>query len=946
LPVLDVASAADPLAAALDAALADVRAPFELDHGPLMRGMLHRLGDDDHLLVVVAHHIAIDGWSRGLLRNELSSLHAAFSTQQPSPLPEVEFGYPVWAAAQRRQLESGALNGALEYWRKRLDPFPPPVLLATDRPRRPQRDPHGATVSLSVDGSLRAALMDVARSQDATLFMTLLSAFVAVLWRHTGLDDIVVGIPVAGRLDARSENVIGPFLNTLPIRVAVDGEASFVVLLDRIRNACLEAYDHQQIPLERMVDEAEVPRAVDHAPLIQVLFQIRNLPSFSQHVGSLTAEDVAIHTAAAKFDLSVDIDDRGDRLDVRFEYPTALFDSATIERLGRHLVNLLGSASHDPDVSLETVDQLDDAERAVLFEFSTEGKSADAGWTVADRVAAVAASRPSCIAVRSAEGSMSYEELLAGADALARRLTQHGAVDHSFVGVCLPRTLDLPMALLAVLRAGAAVVPLDPSLPPARLRAIIEQANVETVLTVDQLAVALPRTTRILRLDDGQEPSAAELSAVLSVIDPESVAYAIATSGSTGTPKCVLIQHGSLANFLTGFATRLGLGDSIRMLASTPISFDPFVRELLLPLVLGGEVVLTRDAIAADPLGVAAYVREHDPSVVQGTPTTLRVLLDAGWAPGASVIVLSCGERLDEATAERLKVTAGRVWNLYGPTETTQCAVVHELGESLDRIPVGRPLPGVIVEVVGPDLEPIPIGLPGEILIGGSGVALGYAGTTSAPDPFVTLARGRRYRTGDVGRWRNDGRLDCLGRNDDQLKVNGVRIEPGDAEAALTTHPSVRAAVVRVRDGRLVAWVSLIEPVGEAELRRHVADLLPTAMLPSAVVMLDEFPTLPNGKIDRNALVAPGIAPKGSGGAPQGEMEARLAQLWASVLDHRAPIGRDDDFFEIGGDSLLAIQVTMAIEQRFGRRLPFTQFFETPDAREDDHGGRARAAGG
>jgi amino acid adenylation domain-containing protein len=804
------------------------------------------------------------------------------------------------------------------------------VLLPTDRPRGGRRDPRGAEVVTLVDETLRGALADVAQSSDATLFMTLLAGFVGLLWHQTRLEDIVVGIPVAGRVDARSAEVIGPFLNTLPIRVAVDPHGSFETLLGRVRHACLEAYEHQHVPFERIIEQAGVPRAVEHAPIVQVFFQLRNLPAALHHVGSMSVDDIDLHTGSAKFDLSIDIDDRGDRLTVRLEYPTALFDVATIERTAARLQRLLEAVALDSSVAIDAIDLIGATERSALSHLATPADENEAGWTVPDRIAAVAASRPAAVAVHSPEGHLSYEELLGRADELAHRLRRGGA-DGSLVGVCLPRTSDLPVALLGVLRAGAAIVPLDPTLPSARLAAVMEQVGVATVVTIDALTTLLPSSTTIV-LMAGADVSPPAGPGALAATDPRSLAYAMATSGSTGTPKCALIEHRSFANFLLGFATRLGFDETIRMLASTPISFDPSLRELLLPLVLGGEVVLTANVMPADPVAAAEVVHEYAPSVVQGTPTTLRLLLDAGWSPAPSTTVLACGERLNDAMAARLLANDARLWNLYGPTETTQCAVVHEVRQTRDArdaIPIGRPLPGVVVEVVGDDLEPLSIGLPGEIVIGGSGVGRGYAGFDATRDRYVTLDRGRRYRTGDVGRWRNDGNLEFLGRNDDQLKINGVRIELGDIESALNAHPRVNAAVAGVRDNRLAAWVTVLAPMDQAELRSHAATLLPATMVPGTVVVLDRLPTLPNGKIDRAALPAPTVAPTGVGGLI-GPTEQRLAEMWQRVLEVEPAIGRDDDFFALGGHSLLAIELTTRIEQVFGRQVPLTQFVTTP----------------
>ena len=404
---------------------------------------------------------------------------------------------------------------------------------------------------------------------------------------------------------------------------------------------------------------------------------------------------------------------------------------------------------------------------------------------------------------------------------------------------------------------------------------------------------------------------------MLPAVEPSSLAYAVTTSGSTGAPKSVLVEHRSLAAFTAALTERLGVGEDVVFLATTPVSFDPSLREMLLPLTVGGTVVLAPEILGADPAGAAALSREHRPTIVQGTPTTLRLLLDAGWTAPAGTIVLSSGEVLPPALAERLGAAGATVWNLYGPTETTQIALTHRVVPPLDGspLPVGRPLAGVVVEVVDARLAPVPPGLPGEVLIGGTGVARGL------PD---------RYRTGDLGRWRPDGTLEYLGRIDNQVKVNGVRVEPAEVEVALVQHPAVRVAAAGLRDRRLVVWVTLSAPADPAELRRHVAQLLPSAAVPSVVVVVDEMPTLPNGKVDRARLPSPAVEPTGTGGPPTSHAERRLSRLWASLLGTDAVIGRDDDFFALGGSSLKAVELIASIHHLFGRRVPLAQCFVTP----------------
>jgi amino acid adenylation domain-containing protein len=915
----------------------DARARFVLSDGPLFRARLIRFSPDDHVLSLVIHHLVADGWSRGTIRNELAALYRAELDGDAADLPLPRARFSQFAARERRLVESGALDEALDYWRKTLTPPPPAVTLPTDR-RPSSTNWESDVVRVEVPADERARLVAFSREEDVTLFMLLLASFVATLHRHTGLTDVVVGVPVAGRTDPLSRDVVGSFMNVLPVRVAVAAEARFIELLRVVRAACLDAYAHQAVPFELLVRELRPERTARHRPLVQVLFQLRNLPAVVSELGGVRIEDLEVHPGATPYELSVDVTDRDGTLAIALEYPTGHFDRDTMDHFASHLVTLLRAASDEPQTAVNRLPMVSDHERAALIRFGRGDRQQPARSCLHEVAAAFASAQPDVVAVQMAgepNVALTYGELDRRANQLANHLVRLGVHRGDAVGLCVPRDPQLLVAVLAISKAGAAFVPIDPAHPPGRIAAMFEDAGVTTIVTTDELAPALPQPELIVALDRDRVEIERQPTVAPSIdCSSTDLAYVLFTSGSTGRPKGVEIEHGDLVSYIDAVQRTVGLSSSDAILAVTSLTFDAFIDELFVPLSVGARIVLADDALRLDAARLAHVANSGAVTHLQGTPTFASLLLDGGWQPGSTTTVWG-GESMTPDLAARLLDTCAEVWNCYGPTETTDAVTFHRIGcQDVEAgvIPIGRPIPGRVARVVEPTGLLAGVGVEGELLIGGNGLARGYRGRPDLTrEVFVDVeteeGRRRMYRSGDRCRWRSDGTLEFLGRADGQVKVQGVRLELGEVEAALASHPAVRLAAADVRDGRLIAWVTGVAPHPPAdELRRFVAAALPRAAVPSAVHRVDRFPMSAADKVDRRALVVPAITEDETGLPPQGPVEQRLARLWRECLRLDGVVHHESDFFSLGGHSMLAVDLALRIEREFGRELPLAQF--------------------
>jgi amino acid adenylation domain-containing protein len=956
LPVVDLAAEVDPLAAARARAAEFAARRFDLERGPVFRAELLRLrdgekdaaGDAEHALLISLHHVAGDGWSNGIFFGELATLYAAYAEGRESPLPELPVRYADYAAWQREWLDGAVLERQLAWWRDQLAGAPAVLELPADRPRPALQSFRGARVPIELSPEESDALHAFARAEGATVFMVLLAAFQAVLARWSGQDDVVVGTPVAGRTRHETERLVGLFVNTLALRGDLSGDPGFHALLGRVREATLGAYVHQELPFERLVEAIQPERSLGHAPVFQVMCTLQNAPGSGVAFPGLEITPLGLEEEVAKFDLTLALGPHPDGwLRGGLEYAVDLFDAATAERMAAHLRTLLFAALNAPHTPITALPLVDEAERAAILRLSAGPSPAPlSARSVVDHLASRTAAAPDTVAAEFGDDALTYAELAARADRLAQLLRSRGAGCDTGVALLLERSLESVVAWAGVLRAGAFAVPIDPEHPAERIAWMLEDSGARIVLTQERLLDRVPPGIEAIALDAPGALDGTDAPPEAVVIAPESLAYVVYTSGSTGRPKAAAITHANLAAYVAGMHAAYGIAAADRVLHRTPASFDPSVSEIWIALVAGATLVGAPPAAHADPAALVREIVRGRVTVADLVPSLLAAMLDQPEMSGAAPLrLLFCGgEALPETVARRaLKALPGAVLvNAYGPAEATITATALEVAPE-GRVTIGRPLAGVRAYVLDRRGEPAPIGVPGELCVGGTLVGRGYRGRPAltaerfVPDPFSPLAGARMYRTGDRARWQG-GEIEFLGRLDFQVKIRGQRIEPGEVEAALLANPAVREAVVAVRNGpggepRLVAWlVPAGEPVAVDALRASLARRLPRHLVPAAWAVVDALPRTPGGKVDRRALPEP-EASAAEHAAPETRAERAIAQIWGEVL-RRDRIGAGDDFFALGGHSLIATQVVSRIRERLGVEVPLRAVFEFPVLRD------------
>ena len=928
VPFLDVRDRVEKLedawGEALRMAAADAKEPFDLTLGPLMRCRLYRTGETEHLLYYNVHHIAYDGWSQGIFARELAAIYDAFAGGQPSPLPELPIQYLDFALWQREWLQGAVLEEQLAYWRRQLASVPP-LEMPTDRPRPAVRTHNGAAVPFVLDRALSAGLKALAQGESSTMFIVLNAAFKALLHHWTTQEDIAVGTLIANRRRPEIEGLIGFFANTLVLRTDLSGDPTFRELLAREREVSLDAHAYQDVPFEKLVDELNPPRDMARTPLFQVMFILLNAPGKAMNLSGLKLAAVPIDSRTSKMEMTVYLTETENGLDGFIEYNSDLYDRATLQRLVGHFRTLLAAVAADSGLRLSELPLLsDDERRRELVEWNAtrvDLPHSTLHGLIEQRVAAA----PDAPAVEMEGTVLTYRELNERANRLARHLRRLGVGPETLVGVSMERSLEMLVSVLAVLKSGGAYVPLDPEYPTERLAYMLEDSGLPVLLTQERLIEKLPKShARTVAVDrdaaviDSESPEPLEAFA-----DPANVAYMIYTSGSTGKPKGVLVTHASVVNFLLSMSRKPGLTSSDVLLAVTTLSFDIAGLELYLPLVVGAKVILvSRDTTQAGEQ-LAEVIDSRGVTAMQATPATWRLLLGAGWLGNRHLKILCGGEALPRDLASQILGACGSLWNVYGPTEATIWSMLDEVGQE-GPITIGQPLENTDIYLLSQRLNPVPMGVPGELLIGGSGLARGYRGRPDLaaerfiPHPFANqeVAPGARlYRTGDLARRLPDGRVEFLGRIDHQVKVRGFRIELGDIEAALNGHPSIAQAVVVAREDtpgnkRLAAYlVASGEAPSVIDLRAYLKEKLPEYMIPALFTFLEAMPLTPNGKVDRRALPAPDkSAAAREYVAPRDEKETFFCELWQELLGMER-VGINDDFFELGGDSLLVIRV-------------------------------------
>ncbi|HSK79159.1 MAG TPA: amino acid adenylation domain-containing protein [Thermoanaerobaculia bacterium] len=918
--------------------------PFSLAHGPLVRGLLMRLGENDHAVLFSFHHIIFDGWSVGVFVRELSALYRARIAGVPASLPPLAIQYADFAAWQRGWLQGEMLERQVAWWRGQLTGAA--VLeLPTDRPRPILAQAPSGLLHPLLRPSLTEPLRAFSRDHGATLFMTLLAGFQTLLHRHTGQTDISVGTPIANRNHGDVEKLIGFFINMLVLRTDLSGDPGFGDLVDRVRQTALGAYDHQSIPFAKLVEELRPERDLRHTPLFQVSFQVLNIPQSPLELPGITLHPLSFAARSAKFDLDLALTDAADRLSGVLDYNADLFDATTLERFLAHLEQLLLGAMDDPARRLSELPLLTAAERSQLaIEWNdTASASADSPCLhplIAQRIAEA----PEALAAVCGDRRLTFGDLGRQSASLALRLREHGVGPEVPVVLFLDRSVEAIAGFVGILEAGGVYVPVDPTYPAERIAWILEDCKAPVVVTTSDLAGRLPNGTSVVLLDPHPSgpplPSPSLPPGEGGTVTADHPAYIIYTSGSTGRPKGVVVQHSAMVGFARALREAV-YGEkpgALRVGFNASFSFDASIQQLI-QLAWGHSLHVLPQHVRLDPAALVDTVRRQQLDVLDCTPSQLRPLLNAGLGEGgaAPTLVLVGGEAVDaglrDAALARSRQGPTRFWNVYGPTECTvdTTAVPFTAGAPPSRI--GRPLPNVRVHVVAAAGNLAPVGVSGELQIGGAGLARGYLGRPDltaerfVPDPFGRDHGGRLYRTGDLVRWLRDGSLDFLGRLDNQVKLRGYRIELGEIEAALSALSGVREAVVIAKSDRLVAYVT-----GEAEtatLRQTLREKLPEFMLPSAFMALPSLPRTPSGKLDRKALPEPDSGPAPGFVAPRTAVEEVLAEIWAELLGI-AHIGVHDNFFERGGHSLLAVLLMARIEKRLGTTLPLAALFSAP----------------
>ncbi|HEY7510304.1 MAG TPA: amino acid adenylation domain-containing protein, partial [Vicinamibacteria bacterium] len=928
-------------------ALAEARTPFRLDER-VFRAILVRLSEEDHALLLSLHHIAADGWSMSVLTDELWTLYESARAGEPFPLPEPPLQYADYAAWQREWLRGPVLDAQLAYWRRQLQGVAA-LDLPTDRPRPAVQGFEGGWRVRPLPAGLVERVRAWSREAGVTTYITLLSAFAALLRRYTGQDDVAIGSPIANRTRAELERLVGLFANTLVMRTDLSGDPSFRDLVARVRDVAHGAYAHQDLPFEKLVEDLNPERHLSRSPLFQVSFILRDIPRPARRLADLTVSPAGVENLVSKFDLTLYVTDAEPGW-LAFEYSAELFETATIDRMAGHFETLLGDALGRPDRRVSELRLLTEPEaHQVLTAWNATARDYGRPRCVHALFEAQVERTPDAPALACEGETLSYRELDARANRLAHRLVSLGVGPDVRVGICMERSAEMVVGLLAILKAGGAYVPLDPGYPRERLAFMLEDSAVGVLLTQERLAAALPAHRAAVVAVDAEAAALAVLPAhaPASGVTPAHLAYVIYTSGSTGRPKGAMNQHGAVCNRLLWMQETYGLGTDDRVLQKTPFSFDVSVWEFFWPLLAGARLVVARPEGHRDAAYLARLMAAERITTVHFVPSMLRLFLEEEEAREARSLrrVICSGEALPYDLQQRFfEVLPAELHNLYGPTEAAVDVTWWPCRRDDARhlVPIGRPIANTQAYVLDTSLRPVPEGAVGELYLGGVQVGRGYLNRPEltaerfVPDAYGGVAGARLYRTGDLARWLPDGSLEYLGRVDFQVKVRGFRIELGEIESALLRHPEVKDAVVVARedrpgDQRLVAYV--VGAAAPERLRGDLLERLPEYMVPSAFVSLPALPLSPNGKVDRRALPAPGeTAPGRRGGVLRTPAEEALAAIWADVLG-RGPVGPEDNFFELGGHSLLATRVVSQARRTFEVEIPLRALFEAPTVR-------------
>jgi len=979
LPVVDLQMLpkAERLPEALRLAVDEANLPFDAMKGPLLRVSLLRLENQEHVLFLTMHHIVSDGWSKGILTREMAVLYEAFSQGKPSPLSELSIQYADYASWQRQWMAGEMLETQLDFWKRRLNEAPPLLELPADRSRPAIRSSHGGVLRFEIDHNLTKQLNQLSKDADVTIFMTLLSVFTTLLYRYCDKEDIIIGTNTANRTRAEIESVIGFFVNTLVLRIDLTGNPSFLELLRRVRQVALEAYSHQDIPFEKLVEALQPERSLSHNPLVQVMFLLQNAPMGSLELPGLVITPLETERFTSKFDLTVLMEERADGLRGEIEYSTDLFDEATIIRMIDHFMALLGAVVADPGERISLFSFLTEAERKqLLVEWNNTCTQNIQNRCIHELFDDQVERLPDAVAVvlpfagtdQMGERHITYWELFVRANQLARYLQSLNVGPEVKVGICVDRSIEMIVGLLGILKAGGAYVPIDPAFPTERIAVMLEDAEVSVVLTqkksqsvFSEIRNQKPggKSTVLVCLDtDWGRISQEKKEKPSSDVKPENLAYVIYTSGSTGSPRGVMIEHRSVVNlvsalFETVYADYTG---PLRVGLLASMVFDASVQQIFACLLHGHSLYLVDEETRRDGKQLNQFFHEYAIDIADCTPSLLSIMVKAG-EPGIAGSALKQlivgGEALPTSLVREFyqqeRTKSIRLANVYGPTECCVDVTAYTIDSSYKStqtvVPIGRPLTNTRVYIIDQQENPTPVGIPGEICVAGAGVGRGYLN-----DPGLTalkfashssLKETRLYRTGDIGHWTNDGKIAFIGRNDDQVKIRGYRIEPGEIESHLCTHPLVSEALVLAKETsgdykELIAYLVFEETLTVSELRNYLEKKLPEYMIPSYFIALESFPHNKSGKIDRNALPLPDEGDTIDQGTqyvrPGDEREEKLVQVWSKVLGNER-IGARGNFFALGGDSIKALQVVARLREE-GIKLEIRDLFLYPNVEE------------
>jgi amino acid adenylation domain-containing protein len=937
---------------------AEAARQFDLSAGLFLRAVLLQISDDQHILILTTHHIVSDAWSMGILTKEVWTLYNAYANGNPPGREDLPIQYGDYAAWQREWLQGEALEGQLSYWRKQLDSLPV-LSLPTDHPRPAKQSFHGARVPITLPQSLTTAVNELSRREGVTQFMTLLAAFQVLLYRYSGQEDIVVGSPIANRNRTETEGLIGFFVNTLVLRADLSGQPTFKELLQRVRDVCLIAYAHQDLPFERLVEELRPERDLSRNPLFQLMFVLQNTPRTLPQPAGLNIERLDVLPATSPFDLSLYLRERDGKIVGFFEFNTDLFESSTLERMVGHFQTLLEGIVADPEQLISTLPLLTEAERhQLLVEWNKTTADYPKDSCIHQLFEARVERSPRAIALHFEGKKLTYRELNARANRLAHYLQGLGVGPGKLVGICVERSLEMVVGLLGILKAGGAYVPLDPAYPGERVAFMLKDAGVSVLLTQqglieDRISKIEDRDLRssllgpqmkVVCLDtDGETIARENEQNPRSEVKPDNLAYVIYTSGSTGKPKGVAIEHRNTVALLCWAKNIFTIDELAGVLASTSICFDLSIFELFVPLSWGGKVILAENA-----LHLSSITEKNEVTLINTVPSVMVELLAVGDLPTSVRTINLAGEPLRSELVKQIyeSTNVDKVYDLYGPSEATTYST-FTLRTAAGPPTIGRPISNTRIYILDGNLQPVPIGVAGELYVGGVGVARGYLNRPDLTvERFISSsfnANGgeRIYRTGDLARYRPEGDIEFLGRADNQVKIHGYRIELGEIEAVLIKHPTVKDCIVGVCEHESWTRKNLVGYVvprdhsvpSVTELRSYLRGKLPEYMVPSVFMILDTLPLTHNGKLDRQKLppllydVRIQIAQDFE--IPRTEIEQLIGQVCQGVL-RIENIGVHDNFFEIGGHSLLAVQMVSRLREAFNREIPFRALFETP----------------